>query len=233
MTRWPRASKIRARLSPMTVERMWPTCIGLATLGDEKSMTTVRGCAGGAIPGNSPASRSASARAIQASCSRTLRKPGPATSGGPASGSRSTAAATWAARSRGLIFSDFPGPCSRWPGNRRTWGRSWRGRRPRRRRHRRLPESPRRRRLAIVREHSWQGLRASECPARPDGGSIGLGSVLFGSAVGRSQAAARPRGPAAARGSPSSTRAGGISPDLLEGVVARPSAEKMWTTKSP
>ena len=31
----PRASKIRARLSPMTVERMWPTCIGLATFGDE------------------------------------------------------------------------------------------------------------------------------------------------------------------------------------------------------
>ena len=29
--------------SPMTVERRWPTCIGLATLGEEKSMTTVRG----------------------------------------------------------------------------------------------------------------------------------------------------------------------------------------------
>ena len=35
MTLWPRAAKIRARLSPMTVERRWPTCIGLATLGDE------------------------------------------------------------------------------------------------------------------------------------------------------------------------------------------------------
>ena len=29
----------------MPVERMWPTCIGLATLGELKSMTTVRGCA--------------------------------------------------------------------------------------------------------------------------------------------------------------------------------------------
>ena len=35
MTVCPRAAKIRARLSPMTVERMWPTCIGLATFGDE------------------------------------------------------------------------------------------------------------------------------------------------------------------------------------------------------
>ena len=36
----------------MTVERRCPTCIGLATLGDEKSITTVRGCAGGTMPGN-------------------------------------------------------------------------------------------------------------------------------------------------------------------------------------
>ena len=35
----------------MTVERMCPTCIGLATLGEEKSITTVRGCAGGTMPG--------------------------------------------------------------------------------------------------------------------------------------------------------------------------------------
>ena len=34
----------------MTVERRCPTCIGLATLGEEKSMTTVRGCAGAGIP---------------------------------------------------------------------------------------------------------------------------------------------------------------------------------------
>ena len=29
------------------VERIWPTCIDLATLGELKSTTTVRGCAGG------------------------------------------------------------------------------------------------------------------------------------------------------------------------------------------
>ena len=39
--------------------------------------------------------------------SRTFRNPGPATSGGPASGSRSTASATSEARSRGLTFSDL------------------------------------------------------------------------------------------------------------------------------
>src|SRR6266567_1828490 len=45
MTRWPRSRNARARQSPSTVERMWPTCIGLATFGELKSMTTVRGCA--------------------------------------------------------------------------------------------------------------------------------------------------------------------------------------------
>ena len=34
----------------MTVERRCPTCIGLATLGDEKSMTTVLAFAGGSRP---------------------------------------------------------------------------------------------------------------------------------------------------------------------------------------
>ena len=29
---------------PITVLRMWPTCIGLATLGEEKSTTYVNGC---------------------------------------------------------------------------------------------------------------------------------------------------------------------------------------------
>ena len=86
----------------MTVERMWPTCIGLATLGEEKSMTTVRGSSGGVMPGNPPASSSPSASAIQASRSRTLRNPGPAISGGPASGSSRTAPATAEASSRGL-----------------------------------------------------------------------------------------------------------------------------------
>ncbi len=41
MTRCPLAAMIRARLSPMTVDRRCPTCIGLATLGEEKSITTV------------------------------------------------------------------------------------------------------------------------------------------------------------------------------------------------
>ena len=39
MTRWPSSRSVRARQSPRIVERMWPTCIGLATFGELKSMT--------------------------------------------------------------------------------------------------------------------------------------------------------------------------------------------------
>jgi len=34
-TVWPRNSKMRAMVSPMMVERKWPTCISFAMLGDE------------------------------------------------------------------------------------------------------------------------------------------------------------------------------------------------------
>ena len=34
-TRWPAASSIRQRASPMIVERRLPTCISLATFGAE------------------------------------------------------------------------------------------------------------------------------------------------------------------------------------------------------
>ena len=40
---WPSSRKMRASESPRIVERMWPTCIGLATFGELKSTTTVRG----------------------------------------------------------------------------------------------------------------------------------------------------------------------------------------------
>ncbi len=50
MTVWPRNRSTRHRASPITVERMWPTCIGLATLGAEKSTTNVRGRAAGGTP---------------------------------------------------------------------------------------------------------------------------------------------------------------------------------------
>ena len=68
-------------------------------------MTTVLGRSGGIRPSRSSPSRSRSVAATQSSRSRTLRKPGPATSGGPASGARSTAAATPCASSRGFFFS--------------------------------------------------------------------------------------------------------------------------------
>ena len=38
MTLWPRNRSTRHSASPITVERMWPTCIGLATFGAEKSI---------------------------------------------------------------------------------------------------------------------------------------------------------------------------------------------------
>ncbi len=70
-------------------------------------MTTVLGRAGGVRPSRSSASRPPRAPAIQASSRRTLRKPGPATSGVPAIGDRSTAAASSAARSRGFFPADL------------------------------------------------------------------------------------------------------------------------------
>ena len=76
----------------MTVERKCPTCIGLATLGEEKSMTTVFAFAGGSRPSDSSVKSSPSADATHASWRRRLRNPGPATSGGPAKGARSTGA---------------------------------------------------------------------------------------------------------------------------------------------
>src|ERR1039458_7059849 len=45
MTVWPRSRNVRCSASPMPVERMWPTCIGLAAFGELKSMTTVFGAA--------------------------------------------------------------------------------------------------------------------------------------------------------------------------------------------
>ena len=92
ITRCPSAAMIRARLSPMTVERRCPTCIGLATFGDEKSMTTVLTCAGGSSPSALVGQRAlATSRRPRRRARRTLRNPGPATSGGPATGARSTA----------------------------------------------------------------------------------------------------------------------------------------------
>ena len=38
-TSTPQYSRVRQTVSPMMVERRWPTCISLATLGDEKSTT--------------------------------------------------------------------------------------------------------------------------------------------------------------------------------------------------
>ncbi len=98
---------IRARLSPITVERRWPTCIGLATFGDEKSMTTDLTRAGSPSPSRSSVSNSRKAEETQASFKRRLRNPGPATSGGPAIGVRSTRTATCCANSRGLRPSDL------------------------------------------------------------------------------------------------------------------------------
>ena len=37
---WPQNSRIRQIVSPMMVERRWPTCISFAILGDEKSTST-------------------------------------------------------------------------------------------------------------------------------------------------------------------------------------------------
>ena len=89
----PQNSSRLARQSPMIVERRWPTCISLATLGDEKSTTarsTPAGRAGAHVEG--PATSMATSLSPRASReSLMLMKPGPASEGGLA-GSRSCAA---------------------------------------------------------------------------------------------------------------------------------------------
>lgn len=51
-TSWPRNSSSRESVSPIMVERRCPTCISLAMLGEEKSITTrsFLGTAGGRTP---------------------------------------------------------------------------------------------------------------------------------------------------------------------------------------
>jgi len=88
MTVWPRKRRIRAKASPITVERTWPTCMGLATFGEEKSTTIRNGWRTGATPSRSSATAAASAAARASSRTRTLMKPGPTGSPG---GSKSSA----------------------------------------------------------------------------------------------------------------------------------------------
>ena len=80
-----------------------------------------------AAPGPAPRPSRArrNAEATHASWRRRLRNPGPATSGGPAKGARSTARR----QLRGQIARFAPQclgepPCSHWPDNRQTWDRS-------------------------------------------------------------------------------------------------------------
>ena len=80
MTRWPSRRSVRARLSPRIVERMWPTCIGLATFGELKSMTTVRGCVGFVEKQMFAARRGFERCASAEIFSRKFRKPAPAIS---------------------------------------------------------------------------------------------------------------------------------------------------------
>ena len=99
MTRWPSSRSVRARQSPRIVERMWPTCIGLATFGELKSMTIVARAAGLILSSVSPGTRgtpchyqlfqktnvrrcaAASSVWVSTEClSRKFRKPAPAIS---------------------------------------------------------------------------------------------------------------------------------------------------------
>ena len=65
-------------VSPMIVERRWPTCISFATLGDEKSTSTFCFFAAG---GFAPSAAIACTReASHVGESHRLMKPGPATS---------------------------------------------------------------------------------------------------------------------------------------------------------
>jgi hypothetical protein len=98
----PQYSRVRAMVSPMMVDRRCPTCISLATLGEEKSTTArLYGSAGAHVAGPSTSrARSRAARAARET--RTLMKPGPAMEGGASRrGVAGSAATIAAATSRG------------------------------------------------------------------------------------------------------------------------------------
>ena len=88
----------------MPVERMWPTCIGLATFGELKSSTTVRGWAARSKNKCSPRAAPASASASTEVFSRKFRKPAPAISTGSQISDTSNFASTSAASWRGFSF---------------------------------------------------------------------------------------------------------------------------------
>ena len=85
----------------MIVERMWPTCIGLATFGELKSMTMVFGCA--TFETSSPVN----CAATKAGFNRKLMKPAPATVGGSQMPATSSWAMTFSARARGFSLRCF------------------------------------------------------------------------------------------------------------------------------
>lgn len=77
-TSCPTYSRSRARVSPMMVERRCPTCISLAMLGEEKSMTTrFLSTTGGLTPFTRMSVTSWDTKSGQR---KMFTKPGPATS---------------------------------------------------------------------------------------------------------------------------------------------------------
>ena len=94
--------------SPTMVVRKCPTCISLATFGEEYSTTTVCGVAVGASPSLGSPSICVACAAIQSSRSEKLMKPGPLTSGSAHMSATSSRAASSAATSRGGRPSRLP-----------------------------------------------------------------------------------------------------------------------------
>mmetsp|Transcript_37389 Transcript_37389/g.94340 ORF Transcript_37389/g.94340 Transcript_37389/m.94340 type:complete len:205 (-) Transcript_37389:423-1037(-) len=74
----PHISSALHSVSPMMVERRWPTCISLATLGDEKSTTHFLPRRSGANAAMSPVMSADTRCASVLGATRTLMKPGPA-----------------------------------------------------------------------------------------------------------------------------------------------------------
>ena len=110
MTLWPVNVAMREIASPKNVERMWPTCIGFATLGEEKS-STMRLSPGRwrlARRACRVAGRCGEARAsIQSRFSRKLMNPAPAISGGSHISETSSLSMICCASCRGLAFASF------------------------------------------------------------------------------------------------------------------------------
>ncbi len=101
----PLARNRRCRESPIMDERRWPTCIGLATFGPPKSITSLRPEPLSGAPSRASPAIARMRPSSAASATSRLMKPGPAISTLAKSGSAFSRLAIFSAIARGLALA--------------------------------------------------------------------------------------------------------------------------------